>query len=228
VSPGDTLQWSYDKDISNNGGLDAGWLDEVTIHLPEGVLSEALDNYNLQWESFGEGRSWIGQTAISFDGEDSAESTLSHNQFTLLQTTAPATGTLSYYWKTSSEENNDLLTFSVNFVEKDQISGETGWERKSFVVSASDTLRWTFIRDRSGDGGDNTAWVDRVEFDLFGDIYRPTPDEKEIDLSDAIVVLQILCGINTDNIYLEGDVNGDGKVSMEEAIYILEIVSGVR
>jgi hypothetical protein len=65
-------------------------------------------------------------------------------------------------------------------------------------------------------------------FGILGDIYRPTPDQKEINLADAIVALQILAGIDRSGIYLEGDVNGDGKISLVEAIYILEIIAGTR
>ena len=52
---------------------------------------------------------------------------------------------------------------------------------------------------------------------------------KIIDLSDAVLVLQVLACIEPgQDIFKAADVNGDGKVGIEEAIYIIEIVAGVR
>ena len=54
-------------------------------------------------------------------------------------------------------------------------------------------------------------------------------DDDKVDLSDAILSNQILCGITpAANVYKGADVNGDGRIGMEESIYILQVVSGVR
>ena len=50
-----------------------------------------------------------------------------------------------------------------------------------------------------------------------------------IDLADAILALRVLAGIPvTDTINLNADVNSDKKIGIEEVIYILQKVSGVR
>jgi len=49
------------------------------------------------------------------------------------------------------------------------------------------------------------------------------------DLTDAILVLRILAGISvTEIINPNADVNGDNKISLEEVIYILQKVAGLR
>ena len=48
-----------------------------------------------------------------------------------------------------------------------------------------------------------------------------------LDLADAIIALRVSAGINV-SLSLSGDVNGDGKIGMEEAIYILQSVAGLR
>ncbi len=52
-------------------------------------------------------------------------------------------------------------------------------------------------------------------------------DDSTVDLRDAILILKILAGIDTGDavINLNADVNGDGKIGMEEVIYILGNVS---
>ncbi len=51
-----------------------------------------------------------------------------------------------------------------------------------------------------------------------------------VDLSDTVLALQILAGINSDSktINANADVNGDGKIGLQEVIYILQKVAEVR
>ena len=55
----------------------------------------------------------------------------------------------------------------------------------------------------------------------------------KVDLSDAIIAFQVLSGINptgfsSDFASSGADVNGDGKIGLEEGLYILQDVSGLR
>ncbi|MDA3895441.1 MAG: hypothetical protein PF482_04750 [Desulfobacteraceae bacterium] len=206
-------------------------------------LEESLDQYDLVWTTGGH-NNWFGQIEESqYDGDAAQSGPIDHNSETWIQTIFfgnMTSGTLSYaasetlkynlsfYWKVSSELDYDNLEFWLNDQLKTQISGEVDWERQSFVVSPSDTLKWSYEKNGSSTDHLDTAWLDHVMFGILGDIYRPTPDQKEINLADAIVALQILAGIDRSGIYLEGDVNGDGKISLVEAIYILEIIAGTR
>lgn len=47
------------------------------------------------------------------------------------------------------------------------------------------------------------------------------------DLSDAILAMKLVCGMNVNVISLAGDVNGDGKIGLEEAVYILRKLAGL-
>jgi len=50
---------------------------------------------------------------------------------------------------------------------------------------------------------------------------------QTVDLRDAIICLQILVGINTGDLVITGaDVNNDGKIGLEEAAFILRVVTG--
>jgi hypothetical protein len=51
-----------------------------------------------------------------------------------------------------------------------------------------------------------------------------------IDLTDAIIALQVMSGISTLNQPQMGyaDVNQDGRIGLSEAIYVLQEVAGLR
>jgi hypothetical protein len=51
-----------------------------------------------------------------------------------------------------------------------------------------------------------------------------------VNLADAILAAKIICGIDTsgETITLDADINGDDKIGIEEMIYILQYVAGLR
>ena len=52
--------------------------------------------------------------------------------------------------------------------------------------------------------------------------------DGEVDMTDAVLVFQIIGGMNPDGIDWKADVNGDGRIGMPEAVYILQVVSEAR
>jgi len=91
-----------------------------------------------------------------------------------------------------------------------------------------------YWRVRASISGTLTAWSDVKSINSSGSV--PTVKKGDVngsggdpDLADAIPVLRILAGISvTETINLNADVNGDGKIGIEEVIYILQIVAGLR
>jgi len=53
-------------------------------------------------------------------------------------------------------------------------------------------------------------------------------NDGDVDLADAILVLQVIVGLNPAGLDLDGDVNNDGKIGVEESIYTLQFISGLR
>jgi len=49
-----------------------------------------------------------------------------------------------------------------------------------------------------------------------------------VDLADAILALKVSVGISVGDVYPDRDVNGDGRIGIEEVIYILQKISGLR
>ncbi len=97
--------------------------------------------------------------------------------------------------------------------------------------------------DNGGDGDpDNDAYSNLEEYYAStnpNDVYSK-PAKKgdvngdgDVDLTDAILALQVVSGINPAGVRSDyassgADVNGDGKIGIEEVIYILQKLSGLR
>jgi len=47
-------------------------------------------------------------------------------------------------------------------------------------------------------------------------------------LADAILALQVVAGLNPADVNIGADVNNDEKIGLEEVIYILQKVAGLR
>ncbi|MFB0525079.1 MAG: hypothetical protein ACETVZ_06025, partial [Phycisphaerae bacterium] len=108
---------------------------------------------------------WFYQTATYYYGADAAQSgNISHNQESWMQTTVQGPGTLSFWWKVSSEAGYDFLEFYVDGVRQDRISGLVGWEHKNYTLaSGSHTLEWRYAKDYSVSSGSDCGWVDWIE-----------------------------------------------------------------
>lgn len=160
-----TLRWSYKKDVGVSAGSDAGWLDQLEFVPTSVTLGEAVDNTGLTWSSGGSAH-WFGQTATSYYGGDASQSgVVIDDAYTWMQTTVAGPGTLSFYWKVSSESGYDFLEFYIDGVLQTEISGEVSWQQKSFsLASGSHTIAWSYSKDRSVSAGSDAGWVDRVQF----------------------------------------------------------------
>src|SRR5438093_2354840 len=135
--------------------------DLVTV-LPTITQSDALDTTSLTWTTGGNSN-WIAQTTTTHDGVDAAESgQIGNSQSSYVQTTVTGPGTLTFWWKVSSEDGFDVLGFYNNGVEKATISAEVDWEKKTFALaSGAQTLRWTYSKDSSASSGEDKGWLDQ-------------------------------------------------------------------
>jgi hypothetical protein len=163
LSPGAGTKTVYFK-VRNASTQSA--LVSDTIQYAETVsLPEALDAAALTWRVGGSAQ-WYGQRAVVHDGVDAAQSgTVGDNQESWLETTVTGPGTLSFWWKVSSETSYDFLRVAVDGAEAGKISGETGWEQRSLVIPAgAHNLRWRYTKDMSLSRGSDAGWVDQVSF----------------------------------------------------------------
>lgn len=140
---------------------------QVTLTGRAGIsLANAVDIPGTEWTTGGT-TGWEGQSTVTHDGFDAAASgPVSHNQESWMETTFQGPGTLSFWWRVSSEDTYDWLEFYINGTRNDRISGTSGtWAQKSYALaSGTNTLRWRYVKDSSTIAGSDRAWVDQVVF----------------------------------------------------------------
>lgn len=131
------------------------------------LLGEAVDNTALSWVTGGNGN-WFYQSAVSGHGGDAAQAgDIGGNDMTYMGTTVTGPGTLSFLWKVSSE-SDDHLRFFIDGGMVQQISGQVGWAPMTLAIPPGPhTIRWDYLKDWFWDGGQDTGWVDRVEYNHF-------------------------------------------------------------
>ena len=83
-----------------------------------------------------------------------------------MQTTVNGAGTVSFYWKVSSEADWDFLEFYIDGSLQDQISGTVDWQQMTYAItgSGSHTLEWRYMKDGAVSDGDDCGWVDKLEW----------------------------------------------------------------
>jgi RHS repeat-associated protein len=90
-----------------------------------------------------------------------------------MQTSAEGEGTLTFYWKVSSESGFDYLEFYIDDnLQTGRISGEQGWSQKSYEITGTwtHTFKWRYMKDGGDSEGDDCGWVDFIQW---------TPEEVE-------------------------------------------------
>jgi len=91
-------------------------------------------------------------------------------------------------------------------------------------------------KDTDGDGyldGDEVAQkTDPTDSKSHLNLSSTTSGDLDCDdnvtLSDTIIALRIVSGIDPPSVFCKNDVNGDNKIGLEEVVYILQKVAGLR
>ena len=128
---------------------------------------ETGDFSNMAWQNTSS-TAWEITTQAPYEGSYCAKSgAISHNGNTTLGITDTATvaDTISFYYKVSSEQTYDKLTFKIDGQAKDEWSGVIGWTRAAYPVSAGPhTYTWTYSKDYYGSSGKDCAYIDAIVF----------------------------------------------------------------
>ena len=132
-------------------------------------FNTALDCNGLTFTTGGDAN-WFEQTDDVKFGESTLRSgAIKSNDDTWeeswLETTVTNTGTLSFWWKVSSESGCDVLSVYVDGKRKAEISGDdAGWIQKSISVIAGQMVCWKYSKDDSVDRGEDCGWLDGILF----------------------------------------------------------------
>jgi hypothetical protein len=129
------------------------------------TLGMALNNTILDWTTGGDAP-FTAQTTISYSGGSAAQTgRIGNNQSTYLATSVTGPGTLSFYWKVSSEWGYDLFSVYLDGTARYSWSGNTAWYKSELTIpEGTHTVKWEYVKDSFSSSGQDAGWVDDVVF----------------------------------------------------------------
>ncbi len=167
VSPTATLGSSVDLNFNAASGA---YTTQKTFFIPVGIVDEDFESNTFTQFNWVNTSSvpWIITTVNPFEGQYCARSgAIPHNTLTELKITFDVLtdDSISFYRKVSSEQDYDFLQFFIDNNKKQEWSGEGGWQRFAYPVTAGNhTFRWVYEKDFMATGGSDAAWIDYVVF----------------------------------------------------------------
>ena len=205
---------------------------------------ETGDFSNLNWQNTSS-VPWTITTTSPFEGTYCAKSgTIGNSANTTLRITDTATvsDSISFFYKVSSEQNYDKLTFKIDGQTKDEWSGNISWTRAAYPVNAGPhTYTWTYSKDYYGTSGKDCAYIDAIAFPC-GKVNYPVSIQEIALNSDSYQVwpnpatdvlhLQLLDNSDTQGytyqlLSLAGKLLQGGRLSDNTEIDVRSLVSGI-
>lgn len=206
---------------------------------------ETGDFSNMAWQNTSS-TPWTITTLSPYEGTYCAKSgAIGHNSSTTLRITDTATvaDTISFFYKVSSEQTYDKLTFKIDGQTKDEWSGSIGWTRAAYPVSVGPhTYTWTYSKDYYGSSGKDCGYIDAISFpcgkvnypvgiqdisDNANDIRiwpNPTTDILHVQLLDGTESLDYTYQLYS----LTGKLLQGGRLTVDNAeVDVRSLVSGV-
>ena len=169
-------------------GVAGDMLTVDTIYISVGNVMETFESGDLSafsWQN--NNNPWFVTNFQPYAGTYCARSKQSlgnNSQSDLTITlTSNSSGTVSYFWKVSSEGGYDFFKFFIDNQEKDSQSGSIGWTQASFPVEAgTHTYKFRYVKDYSATDGSDCAWIDNVSFPGIGTMcVEDSNDDVSVD-----------------------------------------------
>jgi len=190
-------------------------------------LPEAVDVANLLFTTGGDAL-WDGRILTSaHDGIDAARSgAIADSQSTWMETALNGPGILSFWWKTSCEDdpdadNWDFVSVSVDGAEWSRMDGDSDWQQVVLTLGpGAHVVRWVYCKDESVSEGADCAWVDQFVFGTLQETVN-TPIHVPYAWLDQHPILLQMAGGNYEVAALI-DADLDGYPAWEE--YLLGTV----
>ena len=116
--------------------------------------------------------------------------------FAAFETVVSGSGTVTFWWKVSSESNADYLKFKVDGVQVAAISGtKSSWTQVTNRVEGAGvthTLRWEYVKNGSFASSTDAGWVDDIVW--RGDVPIPviSPDIYAVAEANGLFTVRFL------------------------------------
>ncbi len=195
-------------------------------------VSTSSNNFNFQLneslaESFEAGipagfimsaTAWTVDNSNAYDGSACLKSgSIGNNANTSvsIQLNILTAGNISFYKKVSSESGYDKLKFYIDGTEKGNWSGSVDWSEATYpVTTGSHTFKWEYSKDGSSTGGSDCAWIDQINFPVFGvgvTFHVTNPDNDVLEGAQVDFNNQTLSTTSTGNITFNNVPRGTNK-----------------
>lgn len=167
--------------------------NEISFTTSNGYpICEVVNNCGLSFTTGGNAN-WFGQKAFSFDGDGAAKSaTIANAQETWMETSIPGPSVIRFQMKISSEPLNDKLSYYINGLYVENVSGEIDWTAKEFdLPKATNTFRWVYNKNDNILNGDDCVWIDQVEYHMKTLASVSTDHVSEIACKTAVATASV-------------------------------------
>jgi hypothetical protein len=186
LAPGSTFESTFSFTISPDAPLGyefslyftaiAGPYTTVSSLFPSlGPQIEDFETNNFNrysWRMSGD-QNWKISNSIKWEGSyGSMSGNIGNSQISemYLDVIVYTSDTLSFFRKVSSEAGYDFLRFYLDDIVVGEWSGNLDWQRVSFFIPAgSHRFKWSYQTDVAYLAGQNSAWVDFIEFPPFSE-----------------------------------------------------------
>lgn len=213
-----------------SGFLYSQTLEEAVDEDGSGRTYTTEAGFNENDDPYTEGE-FMGQTAESHDGVDSAKSTLGINTYSRLMTTVEGPADISFWWKKDSQNGPDTLTFYAPDGSVSEGIIDHDWTQRTIPIDHGiHDVYWEFKRDIEVSNLDfGEAWIDEISVDPVPinttvksavDYDGPDADSPALDIYTRDWTEFALTGA------LNGTVAKSGPVSDGETSYLTMEVEG--
>ena len=200
-----TFVWEYSKDVSDNVGDDYAMIYNVYLNKAMPSLDEALNSeytdLQLHFETIESYPFVVGLAGAQYYAESTNHGVNNSVAEMISEADLHAGDEFSFYYSVDSETNYDFFNFFINGERTIHASGEEPMLIYTWTCPADGhyEFMWQYFKDGSNHVGDDRAKVYEVRVDLGSGPSNPH----------------------------NGDVNGDGSVTVTDAIMALRASMGL-
>jgi hypothetical protein len=129
---------------------------------------DSNDFYLLDW-TFNEYPWAIDAATYNSAGYSAVSGTIGNNKISQMSFTANILidDSISFYYKTSTEKNYDVLEFLIDEMMIGSWSGTIGWKKFAFPITKGEhTFTWNYSKDASTTSGQDRVWIDDIHLPI--------------------------------------------------------------
>ncbi|HDI06416.1 MAG TPA: DUF2341 domain-containing protein, partial [Candidatus Aenigmarchaeota archaeon] len=120
-----------------------------------------------------------------------------------------------FYWKVSSENDYDFLSFYLNDLVVSRIDGEMGWRKEKFYLPVGNySIKWKYRKDGGTSRGLDTGWIDDIR--IIEKKYHL--NKSYLKKGDNVIAVKLY---NNDNESAKFDLKLEAKLKRRKAMLVM-------